>query len=222
MARRTSIDTEQIWQAVAAERTSLVELLRSLPDNGWEQPSLCAGWRVRDVVAHLILSADSGLGAILLNLIRARGDFDRMVRDTAIRHADRRTTTQLLAELHDSIGARITPVGTTAVDRLMDLLVHGQDIAIPLGITREMPVAAAELALDRIWNGGFPFHARKKFGSYRLVATDSAWTAGAGPVIEGSVTNLLLLITGRRPAPDRLTGDGAAQLMAKPARTRQS
>ncbi|NKY44523.1 maleylpyruvate isomerase family mycothiol-dependent enzyme [Nocardia cerradoensis] len=217
MARKTTIETAQIWQAVAVERTSLVELLRSLPENGWEQPSLCAGWRVRDVVAHLILSADSGVGAILFNLIRARGDFDRMVRDTAIRHADRRTTAQLLAELHDSIGARVTPVGTTPVDRLMDLLVHGQDIAIPLGIPREMPVAAAELALDRIWNGGFPFHARKKFGDYHLVASDSEWTAGTGPVIEGSVTTLLLLVTGRRPAPDQLTGEGAAQLLAERA-----
>ncbi|MFF0498438.1 maleylpyruvate isomerase family mycothiol-dependent enzyme [Nocardia aobensis] len=220
MTGKTTIDTEQIWQAVAVERTSLVELLRSLPKNGWEQPSLCADWRVRDVVAHLILSADSGLGAILINLIRARGDFDRMVRDTAIRHAARRTTTQLLTELHDSIGARVTPVGTTPVDRLMDLLVHGQDIAVPLGIPREMPAAAAELALDRIWNGGFPFHARKKFGHYRLVASDSEWTAGTGPVIEGSGTTLLLLITGRRPARDQLTGEGAAQLMAERARRR--
>ncbi|MBF5001794.1 maleylpyruvate isomerase family mycothiol-dependent enzyme [Nocardia sp. BSTN01] len=218
MARKTSIDTEQIWQAVATERTSLVELLRSLPDSGWAQPSLCAGWRVRDVVAHLILSADSGLGTILFNLIRARGHFDRMVRDTAIRHADRRTTIQLLAELHDSIGARVTPVGTTPVDRLMDLLVHGQDIAIPLGIPRQMPVAAAESALDRIWNGGFPFHARKKFGNYRLVASDSEWTAGTGPVIEGSVTHLLLLITGRRPAPDQLSGEGVAELVAERGR----
>ncbi|MGW0054330.1 maleylpyruvate isomerase family mycothiol-dependent enzyme [Nocardia nova] len=214
MAGKTSIDTEQVWQAVAAERASLVELLRALPESGWEQPSLCAGWRVRDVVAHLILSADSGLGTILFHLIRARGDFDRMVRDSAIRHADRRTTTRLLADLHDSIGVRRTPVGTTPVDRLMDLLVHGQDIAIPLGIPREMPVPAARSALDRVWNGGFPFHARSKFGSYCLVASDCRWTAGAGPVVEGAAADLLLLITGRAPALDRLTGEGAAQLTA--------
>lgn len=213
MAGKTSIDTEQVWQAVAAERAGLVELLRSLPENSWEQTSLCAGWRVRDVVAHLIMSADSGLGAIVFNLVRARGNFDRMVRDTAIRYADRKTATQLLAELRDSVDARVTPVGTTPVDRLMDLLVHGQDIAIPLGIPRQMPVPAAESALDRVWHGGFPFHARKKFGNYRLVASDSDWTAGAGSIIEGSVTNLLLLITGRRPVPDQLTGAGADQLL---------
>lgn len=215
MAGKMSMNTEEIWQAVATERASLVELLRPLPHSEWDHTSLCAGWRVRDVVAHLILSARSGLGPILINLVRARGDFDRMVRDTAIRHADSRSDAQLLAELHDSIDARTTPVGTTPVDRLMDLLVHGQDIAVPLGIPREMPSPAALSALDRVWNSGFPFHARTRFGGYRLVATGGEWTAGAGPVIESSATNLLMLITGRHPAPGQLTGEGATQLIAK-------
>ncbi len=96
----------------------------------------------------------------------------------------------------------------------MDLLVHGQDIAVPLGIPREMPVPAAQVALDRIWHGGFPFHARKKFGAYRLAATDGPWGVGTGPLVEGSSTSLLLLITGRRPAPGRLTGPDAALLDA--------
>ena len=102
----------------------------------------------------------------------------------------------------------------------MDLLVHGQDITVPLGIPREIPTPAAESALERVWAGGFPFHARKKFGGYRLVATDGEWTAGTGPVVEGSVTALLMLVTGCHPAPDQLTGDGAAQLLAERARRR--
>ncbi|AHH17652.1 hypothetical protein NONO_c28620 [Nocardia nova SH22a] len=218
MAGDVPVDTDRIWAAVAAERASLIELLRPLPESDWDRASLCAGWRVRDVVAHLILSADSGLGSILINLVRARGDFDRMVRDTAVRHADRRSTAHLLAELHDSVGARTTPIGTRPIDRLMDLLVHGQDIAIPLGIEREMPALAACSALDRVWSGGFPFHARKKFGGYRLVASDGSWTAGAGPLVEGSVTELLMLITGRLPRPGRLTGEGAARLIAEQER----
>ncbi|GAB4586000.1 maleylpyruvate isomerase family mycothiol-dependent enzyme [Nocardia sp. IFM 10818] len=213
MAAHT-MTTDQIWSAVAAERASLVELLRPLPASAWDHASLCAGWRIRDVVAHVILSADSGLGSILINLIRARGDFNRLVRDTAIRHADTRTPTRLLDELSDTIPTRVTPIGTTPADRLMDLLVHGQDIAIPLGIPRDMPIPAARVALDRVWHGGFPFHARKKFGAYHLTATDCTWTAGTGPTVEGSVTTLLLLITGRHPAPGRLTGPGAAELIA--------
>ncbi|RDI50117.1 maleylpyruvate isomerase family mycothiol-dependent enzyme [Nocardia mexicana] len=211
----TSMTEDQIWEAVAAERASLVELLRPLPETGWDHPSLCDGWRVRDVVAHLVLSAEPKIGSILINLIRARGNFDRLVRDTAIRHADGRSTPQLLAELHDSVGARITPVGTTPVDRLMDLLVHGQDIAVPLRIPRQMPVDTATLSLNRVWDKDFPFHARKKFGGYRLQATDGTWSAGNGPIVEGSATALLMLITGRDVTREQLTGTGAAQLISE-------
>jgi uncharacterized protein (TIGR03083 family) len=206
-----SMSTEQIWRAVDTERASLVELLESLPKADWSHVSLCDGWRVCDVVAHLVLSARPSIGWILLNVIRARGSLDRAIRDTATRHADCRTTSQLLAELRASVGAHVTVYGTTPLDRLMDLLVHGQDIAVPLGIEREMPVAAARAALDRIWQTRAPFHARKKFSGYRLVASDTEWSVGAGPAIEGSVAALLLLLTGRHAAPNQLTGDGAAR-----------
>ncbi|WP_084510257.1 maleylpyruvate isomerase family mycothiol-dependent enzyme [Nocardia lijiangensis] len=204
--------TEQIWRAVATERSTLANTLASLPEAAWDHDSLCDDWRVRDVVAHVILSARPNLGSILVNLIRARGDLDRLIRDTAVRHAQRRTTGQLLAELRDSIDARVAALGTTPADRLMDVLVHGQDIAVPLGITREMPVAAARSAIQRVWEMGSPFHAREKFSGYRLVATDDEWTVGDGPVIEGSLTALLLLTTGRDVALDQHTGDGVTRL----------
>ncbi|QIS10067.1 maleylpyruvate isomerase family mycothiol-dependent enzyme [Nocardia arthritidis] len=210
MAAETSLTTEQIWRAVAAERASLVELLRSLPENDWDRASLCDDWRIRDVVGHLVMPMRPDIGWILVNLIRARGNLARLIRDTAIRHAQRRTNQQLLAELRDRIDSRLTPIGTTPADRLMDMLVHGQDIAIPLGITREMPVAAARSALARVWEMGAPFHAREKFSGYRLVATDGEWAEGGGPVIEGSLADLLLLTTGRHTSA-RLTGAGAAQ-----------
>lgn len=212
--------TEQIWHAVATERATLTELLASLPDSAWDHPSLCAEWRVRDVVAHLVLSADADVATILKGLIRARGNFDRLVRDTAIRHADDRTTARLRTELRATIDARSTPLGTTPTDRLMDLLVHGQDIAIPLGIRRQMPVVAARTALDRVWGTARPFRAREKLGGYRLIATDCAWAEGEGDRVEGPVDALLLLTTGRETALERLTGDGAAQLRAVRDRAR--
>jgi uncharacterized protein (TIGR03083 family) len=118
----------------------------------------------------------------------------------------------LIAELRECVDSRVTAIGTTPADRLMDVLVHGQDIAVPLGITREMPVTAARLALERVWQMGAPFHTRDKFHGCRLLATDGEWTAGEGPVVEGSVTSLLLLITGRPTAQGELIGDGMAQL----------
>ncbi|MBF6166888.1 maleylpyruvate isomerase family mycothiol-dependent enzyme [Streptomyces gardneri] len=214
MTEDTTMSAEQIWRAVAAERAGLAALLAQLPETGWDHPSLCEGWRVREVVAHLVLSARADIGWILVNLIRARGSLDRAIRDTAIRHADRVTTGQLLDELRGSIDARVTALGTTPADRLMDLLVHGQDIAIPLGIAREMPSAAARVAMERIWTTGAPFHARRKFAGYRLVATDADWAAGDGAIITGPIAALLLTVTGRSQAWDQLSGDGAARFAA--------
>ncbi|WP_280243390.1 hypothetical protein [Nocardia abscessus] len=73
------------------------------------------------------------------------------------------------------------------------------------------------MAIDRIWTTGAPFHARKKFTGYRLVASDAEWAAGEGPIITGPVAALLLILTGRRRAWDEITGDGAT-LFAEDAR----
>ncbi|MFE1592406.1 maleylpyruvate isomerase family mycothiol-dependent enzyme [Nocardia sp. NPDC058705] len=194
--------TETIWEAVAQERSTLVELLRELPESGWETASLCEGWRVRDVVAHLVLATRVTIASLLVNLIRARGNIDRLIRDTAIRHADRTPTAALLAELHATIDSRAIPIGTTPIDRLMDLLVHGQDIAVPLGLDRVLPPTAAQLSLDRVWTMGAPFHAQRRLAGYALTATDAAWTAGKGTAIIGTAAELLMLVTGRTTPHD--------------------
>ncbi|MEU4413806.1 maleylpyruvate isomerase family mycothiol-dependent enzyme [Nocardia salmonicida] len=193
---------DTIWQAVAEERATLVELLRELPESAWDTETLCAGWRVRDVVAHLVLATRVTIVALVVNLIRARGNTDRLIRDTAVRHADRTSTAYLLAELHATIDSRAIPIGTTPIDRLMDLLVHGQDIAVPLGIARVMPTAAAQLSLERVWTMGAPFHARTRLTGYALAATDTGWTAGAGTTVSGTAAELLMIVTGRI-APER-------------------
>lgn len=205
------MNAEDIWKAVDTERRSLLQLLEQLSASQWRHASLCERWQVRDVVAHAVLSTEATVGRVLVNLLRARGDVDRMVCDTAIRHAAESDDSQLLREMRGTFGSRFTAIGTTAADRLMDLLVHGQDIAVPLGIRHEMPVEAARMAIERVWNPRFPFRAATKLGSYRLRATDTEWTVGSGPLIEGPVSALLLLVTGRDSAalPD-LSGDGVA------------
>ena len=52
----TRMDRDEVWRAIDAERISLADLLDSLGEREWETPSLCAGWRVRDVAAHLTLA----------------------------------------------------------------------------------------------------------------------------------------------------------------------
>lgn len=193
--------TEMIWHAVARERTTLAALLDDLSEPDWDTASLCEGWRVRDVVAHLVLATRTTIGALVVDLIRARGDVDRLIHDTAVRLADRTPTHALLADLRATIDSRAVPPGTTPLDRLMDLLVHGQDIAVPLGADRVMPGDAAQWSLERVWTMGAPFHARSKLAGYALTATDTGWTAGTGTPLPGTAAELLLLVTGRTSPP---------------------
>lgn len=95
---------------------------------------------------------------------------------------------------------------------LFDTLVHTQDIALPLGIGYEMPVDAARAGLDRVWHMGFPFRARSRLRGLRLVSTDADWSRGEGPPVEGPSWALLLLLTGRTAALDRLSGPGVSAL----------
>lgn len=206
---------DEIWSAVDRERVALAELVAGLPAESWYARSLCGEWRVIDVVAHVALSARATLGLLAVSMIRARGNFSRMSRDTAIRLADASTPESLTRALRGAVGSRRTPVGTTPTDRLMDLLVHGQDIAVPLGLDHPMPPGAALVSLRRIWAGGWPFHARRRLAGVRLVATDVEWAAGQGPEVRGPVSALLLLATGRPAALDFVDGPGVMSLRGR-------
>jgi uncharacterized protein (TIGR03083 family) len=208
---------DAVWAATDRERASLADLLDGLTAQEWEQPSLCAGWRVREVAAHLAL-AHTGLGPALLALGRAGGSFDRMVRDTALRHATA-PTGQLVGEIRAMVGSRRRAPGITHLEPLLDVLVHGQDIAIPLGRPRPVPVEPAVAAATRVWTTGWPlstaFHARRRLRGLRLVATDAEWSAGEGERVEGPIGAQLLLLTGRTTAAvGRLDGPGADRLRA--------
>ena len=77
-----------------------------------------------------------------------------------------------------------------------------------------MPADAAVAAAQRVWDTGFPFRARRRLAGFRLIATNADWTAGSGAPVEGPIAALLLLVTGRDAALDRLSGDGAEHLSA--------
>ncbi|MFR9774794.1 maleylpyruvate isomerase family mycothiol-dependent enzyme [Micromonospora sp. MS34] len=204
---------DDIWRTIDDERASLADLLDDLSPAEWEVPSLCAGWRVRDVAAHLTL-AHTGPLAGAVAMLRARGNFDRMVRDSAIREA-RHPVGTYAVRLRGMVGSRRRAPLVSDLEPLLDILVHGQDIVRPLGRTRQMPTEAAATAATRVWTMGWPFHARRRLDGFTLTAVDHGWSVGRGPQVAGPIGALLLLLAGRHAAVGELTGPGVPELTAR-------
>src|SRR4051812_3535370 len=204
------MDLDEVWRTIDAERAGLADLLEDLTSAEWETPSLCDAWRVGDVAAHLTL-AHTGFRAGLIAAARARGNFDVMIRDSALRAASL-PRAEYPRRLRAMVGSRRTAPFLTPMELLIDVLVHGQDIALPVGRIRPMPTQAAAAAAQRAWDMGFPFPARKRLAGLRLTATDTDWAVGSGASARGPVAALLLLVTGRDAAVHELTGDGARTL----------
>jgi uncharacterized protein (TIGR03083 family) len=198
------------WEAVAAERRQLLTDLEALPASRWAEPSLCAGWSVEHVVAHLTAAATTGRWAWLRSIAAARFDADRHNERRLAEHRGP-TPADTLARFRTVVDLRVAPTGDLWA-WLGEVVVHAADIREPLGIpTRPAPEHAAVVAAGYA-RKDFAVPSRRAARGVRLVATDSDFTAGDGPVAEGSTLDLVLAMAGRPTAADRLVGDGAAVL----------
>jgi uncharacterized protein (TIGR03083 family) len=204
------------WRVIAAERRALADLLAGLSTADWDVPSLCAGWRVRDVAAHVAsVPLLPGPLPMLAATVRAGGRINRVIDRLAVEHA-RRPPAQIVAELRAHADDRRLPPLTNHRNACFDILVHGQDIARPLGLRHPVPPAAAAAGATRVWTMGWPFRGSRRFAGFRLVATDLEWTVGAGAEVRGPIGSLLLLLTGRMVALDDLSGPGVDALRGTP------
>lgn len=215
------MDRDAIWDAVHRERSALADLLETLRPEEWDHPTLCPGWAVRDVAAHVIASAQFGLADLAPALWRGRGP-GRPGTGRGRSSRGRRPVGSIVADYRRLDGSRHHPPGTTVREPLLDVLVHTQDIALPLGRHHAMPPEAACTAADRVWSMPFPFRARRRLRGVTLTATDVDWQAGSGPEVRGTIDALLLLLTGRTAALDRLEGPGLDVVGAGPGAARRS
>lgn len=200
---------------IAAERRDLADLLAGLTAEQRSTPSLCAGWSVQDVAAHLVVPLEVGLPTFALAMLASRGDFHRantrLTRDQA-----RRPMTELVEVLRRKATSRFTPPGAGPEAPLTDLLVHGSDIRWPLGLERDVPPERLRASLAFVTGrSGRGFVARNALDGLRFEAQDLDWSHGSGPVVRGAGEAALLAVTGRPAALARLSGDGVPALRAR-------
>jgi uncharacterized protein (TIGR03083 family) len=204
--------SEEYWAAVLTVRLGMADLLDSLSPADWDVPSLCAGWRVRDVAAHVAMVPTITTGQMIAAAPRA-GFNPNKINTLMARRAGSVSPAQIAATLRDHAADRTTAKVLDTRNALFDAVVHSQDIALPLGIGFPVSADHARAGLERVWAMGWPFQARRRLAGYTLTATDTEWTVGTGPRIEGSALALLLLLTGRTStARDVLRGPGLDRL----------
>ena len=191
------MNIDEIWRTIDEQRSSLAGLLETQSPQQWTAASLCEGWKVRDVAAHLTHS-QMGPGRVVVEALKSGFRFDPMIKRLALE--DNRSQAEIVAALRATVGSRKHIVGTKPLDPLTDALVHGQDIAVPLGIHRPMPEAAAAAAANHMWHMRFPAQPAKRFTGLRLIATDTDFTAGEGYQITAPIREILMAITGRPSA----------------------
>ncbi|NYJ00845.1 uncharacterized protein (TIGR03083 family) [Nocardioides thalensis] len=203
---------DSYWSAVVSMRQRVADLLESLRPEEWDAGSLCSEWRVRDVAGHLSCVPTITTWELLRSGPRGRFDMNRMNTVIAKGYGDHEPA-WIVARIREHAGARRTAKVLDTRNSLFDVIVHSQDIAVPLGRTFDVPPELAADGLARVWEMGMPFHARKRFAGLTLRATDADIAVGAGPEVRGPALSLLLLATGRAEvAAPALSGAGVDAL----------
>lgn len=201
---------------IARQRRNVADLLSSLDEGQWATPSLCAGWTVREVAAHILMPFQVKLPSLVVRMVKARGDFDRVADEFARSTGPATSPEALVAALRANAEHRFTPPGNGPEAPLSDIVVHGLDIGVPLGKTPELPAETVDAVLSflmtsKATRGILP---KGRVPGLRFVSSDTGWDGGdpAGAEVRGPAASLVLAITGRRVGLDALTGDGVAEL----------
>lgn len=198
-------DTD-VHAEVAGERRDLVEILESLDGPSWDAPSLCAGWRVREVVAHMTMPFRYAMPRFLLEMARARGRFDTMADRSARRDARQLGAAELARSMRDNIEHRWKPPGGGFAGALSHDVIHGLDITTALGIDRSVPERRMRIILDAQKPRQIAYFGVDLDG-IELRADDLDWTYGSGTPLTGKAQDLLLVQCGRTLPPGRLRGE---------------
>ena len=211
--------TAQTWKFVAQERLRLAEYGKTLTEKQWNSPSLCEGWTVADVYAHLILESRYKAYEVLPGLIRGRGNMHSMMDQLARKYSTAMTRPQMLERLKDDATVKVAPAFISPLEVLIDLVIHSADIKLALGDDWQVEPEIMKHLLAH-WHpsqlrfGTITNKIRKRMKKLHWTAEDFEWSAGkpSMPSVEGKGQFLILAIAGRGIAIDKLGGSGVGKL----------
>ncbi|KUI30179.1 hypothetical protein AU196_06155 [Mycobacterium sp. IS-1742] len=205
------MDRDQIFAAVADERRRVADLLDELDDSQLATPSLCAGWDVKTVGAHLLSFLVEGTLKMTLLGVR-RGSPDRAIDELARRKAEL-PAGEIAAGLRSLADHRYWRPPPQAPGLLAEVMAHSGDMRIPLGLDFAPDPRRTAVALDFL-AGPVPIGLVPllRLRGLRLRATDMDREWGAGQNIRGRAGMLLMAAVGRVPVFGELDGPGVSVL----------
>ncbi|MBV8949633.1 MAG: maleylpyruvate isomerase family mycothiol-dependent enzyme [Actinobacteria bacterium] len=201
------------WEVILDERKALASDLGAVGTDAWETRSLCDDWTVRDVVAHMTATSKLSGPKFLFKIAGAGFNLGRLQRrDIAMERGD--SPAETLSRFEAQLDSRGRPPGP--LDTMLgEVLVHSEDVRRPLGIAHRYPTEALTRLADFYAGSNLIIGGKRRVDGVTLRATDTDWSHGAGPVAAGPMLEIVLGITGRRNALDRLEGAGVDTLRAR-------
>jgi uncharacterized protein (TIGR03083 family) len=205
-------DNTHTWKMIHDERTRASDMLESLSPEQWTADTLCKGWNVHLVAAHMMVASEQSTGRFMKGLISSGFRFDVMT-DRDVRAAAQASPGEIVARIR----ARTTTTNkppAPAMAMLGEVVVHGTDIREPLGIVDNTSMDAKLACLDMFKGSNFPVAAKKTIAGLRLRATDADWSYGEGPEVAGPALALVMAMT-TRPLFASLSGAGVDTLRGR-------
>ena len=204
-----------IRDMIAAQRAELAEVLAGLPAARWDQPTLCDGWRVREVAAHITMPFRYSGRRFMLELAKSRGKFNEMADRCARRDAAVMSPDELAEALSSNANHPWRPPGGGEAGALTHDVIHGLDITEALDLGLRVPSGRLGIVLPNLVGR----HGLKFFGvaleGIELRASDTGWTFGSGTPVTGTAQDLALLLCGRKLPSGRLEGEPAERFMIR-------
>jgi uncharacterized protein (TIGR03083 family) len=212
--RLSPAERERVFVAVADERRSIASLIDGLTPEQLATPSLCAGWDVKTVAAHLISDFADGFWDFIASGIRHRG-MDRGI-DALARRRAQASAAEIAETLRRGADHRVSPPVTGPLSSLTDVLVHGADMRIPLELPHRPDPRHVARVLDFLTGPTqFGFFSRRRLRGIALHDEDTGRTWGDGESIRGPGVALMLAACGRTVVFDRLAGPGLSVLQSR-------